>query len=302
MARKAKGLGIITQIIIMLDKITVGNHYFETALLLRESLFLNSILINSEIWYDISSSELEHLLNIDKILLRKVLNTPISTPIESMYLELGCIDIETLIKGRRIIYLHYLTQRNKDTMLSRFFLTQWKYPCKGDWTEKVKLDLEEFEIPVDIEFIRSKSALSFKNLVEKKAKEVAFVKYLKQKALHSKLSNLFYSSLKLQDYLCSKDFNVSEARLVFSFRTRMAPFQQNFKNKQDTSCPLCLQHCDDQNSTLQCPVISKQVSSEGNIDNIYSERIPQDLVKDLVKVMQIRNHCLKERPQVHSSS
>ena len=302
MARKAKGVGIITQIMIMLEKITIGNHYFESALLLRESMFLNSILINSEIRYDITSSDLDQLTNLDKVLLRKILNTPISTPSESLYLELGCIDIETLLKGRRLIYFHYLTQRKEETMLSRFFLTQWKYPCKGDWTEKVKLDLEEFDIPLDIKFIRSISVYSFKNLVKKKAKEVAFSKFIGQKTLHSKLSNIHYSCLKLQDYFCSNKFSVSEARMIFSFRVRMAPFKQNFKNLKETLCPLCSLHNDDQNLIFKCPVIVQQANPDGIVDNIYSGMITKDLVKQLAKAIQIRNLCLKERPQVHSSS
>ena len=231
-----------------------------------------------------------------------MLNTPVSTPTESLYLELGCVDIETMIKGRRLIYFHYLTKRKKDTMLSRFFMTQWKYPCKGDWTETVKSDLEEFGIPVDVDFIRSKTVFSFKNLVKKKAKEVAFSKYLGQKALHSKLANLHYSSLKLQDYLCVNNFSVTEARLIFSFRTRMAPFKKNYKSLKDTLCPLCSQHLDDQNLVFQCPIIAQQINSEERIENIFSETISKDLVNALDKVLQIRNLCLKERPQVHSSS
>ena len=131
-SRLAKGMGIISQIMSILDRITVGKHYFETALLLRESMFINSILVNAEIWYGMSNTDIQNLCKLDQSLLRKILNAQISTPIESLYLELGCTDIETILKGRRLVYLHYLTQRNSETMLKRFFLTQWKYPTCGD--------------------------------------------------------------------------------------------------------------------------------------------------------------------------
>ena len=62
-------------------------------------------------------------------------------------------------------------------------------------------DLEEFDIPVDLKIIQSKSKFSFHNLVKRKAKEHAFFTYLEKKATHSKLDGLFYSELKLQDYL-----------------------------------------------------------------------------------------------------
>ena len=49
--RISKGIGIISQILNILENVTLGEHFFSTAILLRESLFLNSILTNSEIWY-----------------------------------------------------------------------------------------------------------------------------------------------------------------------------------------------------------------------------------------------------------
>jgi hypothetical protein len=58
-------------------------------------------------------------------------------------------------------------------MLYKFFSAQWKYPVKNDWNEQVRLDLEEFEISSNLEWIRSKSKMSFKKLVGLKAKEVA---------------------------------------------------------------------------------------------------------------------------------
>ena len=86
----------------MLEKITLGEHYFQSAILLRESLFLNSVLLNAEIWYGLNTAEIKPLIDLDKYLLRKILHTPVSTPSESIYLELGCLDIETIVKARRI--------------------------------------------------------------------------------------------------------------------------------------------------------------------------------------------------------
>ena len=173
--RISKGLGIITKIMSMLESVTLGEHYFSTAMLLRESMFLNGILTNSEIWYGLSSSEIGELDELDRSLLRQILNTKISTPAESLFLELGCLDVETVIKSRRINYLHYLVTRDSAEMLSKFFLTQWKYPCNSkEWTEQVRADLDDFGIQVDLDFIKSKSECSFKNLVKVKTTEYCF--------------------------------------------------------------------------------------------------------------------------------
>ena len=47
--RTERGMGIITQIISILEEICFGPFFFEVALLLRNSLFISSILINSEV-------------------------------------------------------------------------------------------------------------------------------------------------------------------------------------------------------------------------------------------------------------
>ena len=155
-SRVGKGIGIISKIMSKLENITFGEHYFSTAKLLRESLFLNGILTNAEIWYGLSDADIKPLVDIDVLLLRKIFNTQISVPTESLFLELGCLDIKTILKARRINHLHYLVTRKSEEMLAKFFITQWKYPSPGDWTEQVKEDLKDFGMLADFDFMRSK--------------------------------------------------------------------------------------------------------------------------------------------------
>ena len=53
----SKGLGIISQIVNLLSVINLGEYYFETVILLRETMFINGILTNSEIWYSITQKK-----------------------------------------------------------------------------------------------------------------------------------------------------------------------------------------------------------------------------------------------------
>ena len=70
-SRLAKGLGIISQIMNILESVTLGEHFFATAVLLRETMFLNGILTNIEIWYGLKKSELEELEIWTKVCLDK---------------------------------------------------------------------------------------------------------------------------------------------------------------------------------------------------------------------------------------
>ena len=154
-------------------------------------MFLNGILTNAEIWYGITKSEIKKLEDLDLNLMRKILNTPFSVPSEGVYLELGCMNIETILKARRLNYLHYLLNQNESSMLYKFFCTQWKYSSKNDWTDQARLDLADFGISENLEQIRNQSKNKFKR--------IAFYNFLERKESHTKLANLFYTEIKLQE-------------------------------------------------------------------------------------------------------
>ena len=80
-------------------------------------------------------------------------------------------------------------------MLSQFFYTQLTNPSKGDWTETVKGNLEEYGIALDFELLKLKSKESFKKLVKKKANAIALENLQKQQEKHSKMKRLEYSKL-----------------------------------------------------------------------------------------------------------
>ena len=120
-------------------------------------------------------------------------------------------------------------------MMSKVFLTQWKYPVKDDWILQVQQDLKDFGIVLNLEEIKGKSPYTFKKHVKIKSKEFALEQLLKLKSKHSKMENLDYSELKLQKYLNNPLITVQEAKNLFKFRTRVANFQANMKNNPSLS-------------------------------------------------------------------
>ena len=80
--RISKGIGIISSIMTLLNKICLGEFYIEIAMILRESMFINGILTNAEIWYNLKQSEIEEFELLDRSLLRQILQVPVTTPKE----------------------------------------------------------------------------------------------------------------------------------------------------------------------------------------------------------------------------
>ena len=293
--RISKGVGIITQIMLMLDQVSLGEHYIEIALLFRQAKFLNGILTNCGIWYGLTNSDIKEFEDLDLSLLRKIFKAPISTPKEAFFLELGILPIGVIIKARRIIYLHYLVTRRESEMLSQFFRVQWNDPSVGDWTETVQINLEEFGIPSNLEVIKSKSRESFKRLVKCKAQEYALMELRKEQEKHSKMANLIYTELKAQDYLTSENTRAEYVINIFKFRVRMAPFGENFRGGEDhIMCPLCQNHWDSQTMSFQCSYFKGKVAIECDMKEILSDKVTVETGKTLTNMLRIREDKLKE--------
>ena len=87
--RKQKGFLIIEQIKKILQNGFFGKHHFRAAVLLRESLFINSVLLNGEVWMNLTKKEVHELTLVDNALLRAIWECPSETSIPVMFLDLG---------------------------------------------------------------------------------------------------------------------------------------------------------------------------------------------------------------------
>ena len=77
------------------------------------------------------------------------------------------------------------------------------------------------------------------------------MKSIARKKGHSKLKNISYTELKMQDYLMNGNIKMEEAINIFKFRTHMADFGENFKSGAEAViCPLCLDHIDSQSNSF----------------------------------------------------
>ena len=291
--RVSKGMGQMNTVMNLLKAVSFGYKYFEIAVTLREAHLINGMLSSTEILYGLKKKEIEQLEEIDKMLIRSILNAPISSCVESLYLELGLIPISIIIKSRRISYYHYLVNLDENEMLFKFFETQYKYPVKDDWTLQVVEDLKDFGIPESFKFMRSKSEMSFKRMLKIKTKEFALNHLLNLKSGHSKMDNLCYIDLKMQNYLKSSEIPVNEAQNLFKYRVRVAHFKENFGDKyENKACPLCSVNLDTQVHSVQCEKVKEKVTIDGKYNDIFKEKIPRNISKTLFKISKLREDLL----------
>ena len=121
-SRCDKGQGIINQSVSMLQEVSFGYYYFEIALMFRNSMFLNG----SEALYGIKNEHIEMLEKCDRAFMRRVFDCPISTPIESYYLETSTVPIRFILMGRRLMYLWTLLHKTENELVRKVFNTPFK--------------------------------------------------------------------------------------------------------------------------------------------------------------------------------
>ena len=181
-----KGIGIISVIMAMLQEISFGSHLFEIASILRESLFINGILWNIETWYDVKAKDITELEKIDKLLMKRILNVPASTPSALLYLELGLIPLQYTIQARRLMFLWYILTRQEDDLLLKFFNAQMNEPCKNDWVLTVQSDLDFLELDYNFKEIKCFKKRKWLKIVKEACNEKAFDDILDEKMNYEK--------------------------------------------------------------------------------------------------------------------
>ena len=197
-----------------------------------------SLLTNAEAWYNVIQADIDALESVDEGLLRKILEAPMSTPIEMLYLELGVVPIRFIIKERRLNFLWYLLNEDKESLVNMFLTKQLESPVSGDWGQTCLKNLEELNIQMTIKEIEKMPEQSFRKLVRKQIVEKALEYLNKQKGKHSKVLHLNHPRLETQSYLEAHEHSIQESRFLFALRSRMVDVKANYREKYFvTLCP-----------------------------------------------------------------
>ena len=129
--RRNKGYGIINQIMQIMESTYFGKYYFEVSMILRESLFLSSLLLNSEAWVNYTDKDIRVLEQCDEMLLSSILECDQKSSNAFKYLELGVIPIRFEIMKRKLLFLQYILNQNKNSMMYNVLKAIKDYPVKN---------------------------------------------------------------------------------------------------------------------------------------------------------------------------
>ena len=171
-------------------------------------------------------------------------------------------------------------------MLNQVFSVQWNHPAKNDWAYLAKQDLVDFEMDTNLSSMKIMSEWAFKNQIRKKAHKYEFDQLMQIKLKHTKLDDLSYDKLEMQNYLKLENINTTGAQTLFRYRSRMANYGENFRGQNDpVPCPLCKTHLDNQKMCFEnCPVIKDNLHISGKYSQIFSVSVPSALANTLLEM------------------
>ena len=299
--RKAKGDGIVAEIISIINEIPLGEHKVQVALKLRDAMLINGILYNSEAWHGVTSAQIAKLEAVDESLLRSILKAHSKTAKEFLYLETGTIPLRWIVAQRRIHYLKHILSREDTELLKKVFLAQQENPTRGDFVKLVTNDLEVLGVTYE-EVISG-------NMTKKKLKEivqdVAFRQLLELQKSHIKIKHITYDTLQLQSYLASEILTQKDREMLTLLRSQcVRGIRKNFSKmyKNNLSCPLnceTTQKEDSQEHILLCSKLSKGSSLQWSAALSAETDVQAEVAKVFRKLMKKREHLLETDHQTN---
>ena len=138
--------------------------------------------------------------------------------------------------------------------------------------------------------------MSFKKLLKEKTTLAAF-KYLKsEQSKQTKICDIVYSKLGIQEYLINGDRNVNVAKCIFKARSKTLDIKVQKKWRyEDTKCSGCMMNDETGDEMLNCTSFGEN-DSEMKYEWFYSDNIDQQIIvaKTMMKKLKMRKNLREE--------
>ena len=237
------------------------------------------MFVNVEVWHNVLKKDIDTLIDLDKYLMKKILNVHSKAPIEALYLETSAIPLNYILAERRINYLHNILLREDSELVKRVYIAQKENPHKGDWYNTLQDDMTLLSFSMSESEMTSATSRHIKNVVRRCVKSAAFNELKSIQATHTKVKDISYPIFSLQAYMTSSLFSSEEMSTVFNLRTNtINGYKMCFTKAypDDKTCKLgCLEE-DSISHSYSCKVINLQ-DDESSIEysSLYSTIVDQ---------------------------
>ena len=218
----------------------VGIHKMSVLLLLYQSLFISTVLFNSQTWSKLRHDDVDKLEVMQLKYLKRAVGVAASAPNSFVYLELGVLPIGAEIEKRQLMYLYRILNLDESDPVYQMRSNMALYGEAGEknWWTQVEIILEKYNITKNLSSLKKLSKEQYKSMIHKKVMGKALEDLIEEYQSLKKCQNMTYTSLQLQEYL--KVLYPSQARIIFMCRCKMLDIKTHRTHKyKDTLCRGC---------------------------------------------------------------
>ena len=272
--RLKRGTKAMISISALMSEVDVGIYRISSFLLLYNSLFLMTMLFNSQTWSNLRKQDIKALTTIQLKFLKRIVGVCSSTSNSFIFLELGVLPIEHEIGKRQIMFLHRILQLEEDDPVNIMFwnLKLLHEAGESNWWSDVVRNMERYNLVCDLDEIKTISKNAFSNRVKKAVIETAFTELKDSCRSLKKTADLSYQKFETQEYLL-KMFP-SQAKTIFKWRSKTLDIKTHLTYKYtDTLCRGCGIAEESVDHVINCGVSSAVVAEEtSRLEKISPEK------------------------------
>ena len=276
----------------LMAEIEVGVHHVNIMLLLYRSLFLSTMLFNSQTWSNLRQKDIDSLRKLQLKYLKRILGVASSTANAFIFLELGVLPIEFEIEKRQLMFLHRILQLEPTDPVLRLFKEQVKFNEAGEknWWTGVEKCLQKYSLPVDLEIIRTMSKDRFSKLVKDSVGKSALCQLKAECVSLKKTAGLEYKELQLQNYLSV--LYPSQSKVIFKWRSKTLDIKSHLTYKyEDLLCRGCGVEEENLSHILNCGV---EATIDSEFDVLSLDEIDEVTMYDLKRMVHRINMFLEK--------
>ena len=154
-----------------------------------------------------------------------------------------------------MMFHHHILTRKEDETIKKIYVKQKTEYLKGDWYQLLLEDFKFVGKEMNEEAIKQTTKETYRLKVKEMVCKAALKMYKEKQKSESKIKDLKYEQLSLQEYLKSDMFSKDERKLLVRLRSKCHNSKTNFKMlyKNQTNCVLgCTENEDQEHVFINC--------------------------------------------------
>ena len=169
--------------------------------LLYRSIFISSALFNSQAWSNITDYDLRELENLQKAVLRRIVNARRMTSNAFLFLELGILPIKYEVHVRQMCFLHHIVNLSEDDPVKQVWRNLCMLPDFRNWWFDLKNLHKLYDVKFSEDDVKKVSKETYNKEIKNLVTKVAQGELQKVCKTQSKTKDLEFTNFEMHNYL-----------------------------------------------------------------------------------------------------